>query len=381
MENQLGQYFTTNVLLQEEVYKLILNNPARILEPSVGRGDLVQYVKSRNSSVIFDIYEIDKTIEFIEGIKDSVIFGDFLTQNMADKRYKTIIGNPPYVKTSKGNLYLDFINKCYKLLDNNGELIFIVPSDFLKLTGASTLIINMLSKGSFTHIFHPNNEKLFIGASIDVIIFRYEVGLFTDRVLYNDNLKYLTNSSGMITFSSDKLTNKIMFKDLFDIYVGMVSGKEDVYKNVIGNLEVLNSIDKIDTYIYLEKFPSGSDEIDNHLLSHKEELINRGIRKFTEKNWFEWGAPRNIATIRKRYNEPCIYISTLSRKDKVAFVGNVRYFGASLLMIIPKVSFNSTSSMSLESIVSYLNSEEFKTNFIFSGRFKLGHRQLANSYI
>ena len=35
----------------------------------------------------------------------------------------------------------------------------------------------------------------------------------------------------------------------------------------------------------------------------------------------------------------------------------------------------------LNKIVTYLNSEKFKKNFMFSGRFKLGHRQISNSYI
>ena len=35
----------------------------------------------------------------------------------------------------------------------------------------------------------------------------------------------------------------------------------------------------------------------------------------------------------------------------------------------------------LNTLVEYLNSNTFKKNFIFSGRFKMGHRQISNSYI
>jgi hypothetical protein len=34
----------------------------------------------------------------------------------------------------------------------------------------------------------------------------------------------------------------------------------------------------------------------------------------------------------------------------------------------------------MKEIVDYLNSDKFKQNFIFSGRFKIGQRQLSNSY-
>jgi adenine-specific DNA-methyltransferase len=106
------------------------------------------------------MYEIDNTIELLNGIeKCDVIYGDFLEQDIK-KRYKTIIGNPPYVKTKNGNLHIDFTDKCYELLYNNGELIFIVPSGFLRMTSCVKLIQKMMSNGSFTDIFHPNKEKM-----------------------------------------------------------------------------------------------------------------------------------------------------------------------------------------------------------------------------
>ena len=117
------------------------------------------------------------------------------------KTYKTIVGNPPYIRTKKGNLYIDFAEKCYNLLDDNGELIFIVPSDFFKLTSASKLLNVMMKNGTFTHIFHNHNEKMFENASIDVIVFRYcKNNLIDKKVLYNDKLLYAINSNGLITF-------------------------------------------------------------------------------------------------------------------------------------------------------------------------------------
>ena len=168
-----GQYFTTNLYLKECVFTLIKNNPRTILEPSMGQGDLVDYVSHKNNNYNFDLFEIDKTIIPLKSINEKNIhYCDFLTCNIKNT-YDTIIGNPPYVKTKKGNLYIDFINKCYHLLNNNGELIFIVPSDFIKLTSSGKIINKMMKNGTFTHIIHPNNESLFKNASIDIIIFRY----------------------------------------------------------------------------------------------------------------------------------------------------------------------------------------------------------------
>ena len=376
-KHNLGQYFTTHNELKEKVFEFIINNPSNILEPSMGQGDLITFIIDKNSSITFDMYEIDTTIKLLDKIqKDKVVYGDFMKQ-IITKTYKTIIGNPPYVRTKKGNLYIDFTEKCYNLLEENGELIFIVPSDFLKLTSASKLLNIMMTNGTFTHIFHPHNEKMFENASIDVIVFRYcKNSLIEKKVLYNNKLLYITNSNGLITFGEEENINSFMFQDYFDIYVGLVSGKEDVYKNEeLGNIEVLNGEDKVDKYIYIENYPCENEKINKHLLQYKKELIERGIRKFNENNWFEWGAPRNITTIHTNLGKDCIYINNITRKPNVAFLGNVNYFGGGLIMLKPKKKCN------LNNIVSYMNSDKFKDNFMFSGRFKIGHRQICNSYI
>jgi len=376
-KHELGQYYTTHNELKEKVYEFILNSPNNILEPSIGRGDLITFINNRLPNIIFDMYEIDTQIKLLDNIEqDKVVYGDFMTQPIT-KTYKTIVGNPPYIRTKKGNLYIDFTEKCYNLLDANGELIFIVPSDFLKLTSASKLLNIMMSNGTFTHIFHPHNEKMFANASIDVIVFRYcKNSLIEKKVLYNDKILYISNSNGLITFDEKINNNNVLFQDYFDIYVGLVSGKEEVYKNEeLGNIEVLNGENKLEKYIYIENYPCENEKINEYLIEHKNELITRGIRKFNEKNWFEWGAPRNISTINSNLGKDCIYIYNLTRKSDVSFLGKVSYFGGGLLMLKPKKICN------LNNIVLYINSATFKANFMFSGRFKIGHRQICNSYI
>jgi adenine-specific DNA-methyltransferase len=374
---ELGQYFTTNIILKEMIFKFILNNPSNILEPSIGRGDLIVFIKEKIYNITFDMYEIDTTIKLLDKIeKEIIIYGDFLKQ-IITKKYKTIIGNPPYIRTKTSNIYIDFIEKCYNLLDDNGELIFIVPSDFLKLTCASKLLNIMMNNGTFTHIYHPNNEKMFDNASIDIIIFRYcKNSLIEKEVLYNDKLLYIINNDGLITFSEIKHNYNVMFKDYFDIYVGLVSGKDEVFRNkIFGNIDVLNGEDKNEKYIYIEKFPSDNDDLNKYLIQNKEKLLERKIKKFNDNNWFEWGAPRNINTINNNIGKDCIYIYNLTRKSNVAFIGKINYFGGGLIMLKPKKECN------LNKIISYINSNIFKDNFIFSGRFKIGHRQISNSYI
>lgn len=338
-KSSLGQYFTKNKSLQKKVYQFILNKPKIILEPSIGRGDLIKYVLKNNDDIIFDMYEIDKSIKLLNCInKKNINYGNFLEQNIKTS-YKTIIGNPPYIKSKKRNTYIDFIEKCYHLLDDNGELIFIIPSDFFKLTSSSKLLDDMLKNGSFTHIFHPNDENLFDNASIDVIVFRYYKNKKLEKkVLYNDKPLYINNNNGLITFTKNKNSNgDLLFKDYFNIYVGIVSGKESVFKNdKIGNIEVLNGFNKLDTYVFIKEYPSDNKKIDQYLLKHKDELINRKIRKFNDNNWYQWGAPRNIKVMEKYEGDKCIYIHNLTRKKIVAFEDKIKYFGGNLIMLKPK---------------------------------------------
>ncbi len=376
-KHELGQYFTTNQQLQEKVTSFILNEPTEILEPSMGRGDLVSCIQNKLPNVVVNMYEIDKSIVLLENIaREEVIYGDFMKQNI-DKSYKTIVGNPPYVKTKQGNLYIDFTEKCYHLLEENGELIFIVPSDFFKLTSAAKLLNEMMTHGTFTHIYHPHKENLFANASIDVVVYRYCKNKDLDKkTLYNDKLLYITNNDGLITFSDTLCQDQTTFKDYFDVYVGIVSGKEDVYKNnQLGNIEVLNGKNKIEKYVYITEFPSNNQDINYYLLEHKTDLLSRKIKKFNENNWFEWGAPRNISVMEKNVGKDCIYISNLTRNNEVAFIDKVQYFGGSLIMLKPKKKCN------LYNIVNYMNSDKFKENFMFSNRFKIGHRQICNSVL
>ena len=329
---EMGQFYTTDAGLNEKVVEFIKNKPKEILEPSVGRGDLILPVIRKFPKVKYDLYEIDESLDFKV---DNINFCNFLETNIG-KQYTTIIGNPPFVKTKKGNLAIDFVQKCYGLLEKNGELIFIIPADFLKLTSTAALLDEMMQNGSFTDIYHPSEENLFDYASINILLFRYcKNPSLPKKCLYNGILKNIHINNGTILFLDESISNYKTFSDYFDIYVGLVSARDEIYKNDIGNIDVLVSKNCMEKFIYPKIFPTQNESIDNYLQEHKVELISRKIRKFNEDNWFEWGAPRNVETMEKEIGKNCIYVHNLTRKDEIAFEGEVGYFGGSLIMMIP----------------------------------------------
>jgi len=372
---ELGQYFTISNHLQQFIFDRVKHKSSCLLEPSFGAGHLLQKFKEYNVNYPMVCYELDSHIPPLLSFNEhqTIMYGDFLQQKIT-RTFKTIIGNPPFIKQKTGNLYLKFIELCYQYLEPDGELLFIVPSDFIKLTSSSSLLHEMTQHGSFTHFLFPHDEKLFEGASIDVVVFRYEKGLLSNKTIMNGQDVFCNVNHGIITFSETEVSG-ISLDTLFHVYVGLVSGRDEIYRVGFGNMDMLIDKGKVAKYIFTETFPTSSPEINTHLHNHKQELLDRRIKKFSEKNWFEWGAPRNISSIRKHWGRPCIYVRNMTRQEEVAFVGTVQYFGGALLCLVPK------ETLDMARIVEYLNTPTFKKDYLYAGRFKIGHKQISTAIV
>ena len=377
-KKDMGQYFTISDELQKFVFDIVKHKSSLLLEPSFGAGHLLKKFKEYNENYPMMCYELDDKVKPIITFNQfqTPIYGDF-TKQVITQKFKTIIGNPPYVKQSTGNLYIKFIELCYDYLDDNGELIFIVPSDFIKLTSASSIIDKMTDNGSFTDFLFPHNEKLFEGASIDVVVFRYEKGLKIKKAKVNGKEVFCNINKGIITFS-DSVISGSSINDKFNVYVGLVSGRDEIYRVPFGNIGILNDKDRVEKYIFTETFPTKIPQIDTHLQKHKTELLERKIKKFTEDNWFEWGAPRNISTIKKYWDKPCIYVRNMTRNKEVAFPGKVQFFGGTLLCLVPK--YNMTEG-EIKDVIHHINSPTFQKDYMYAGRFKIGHKQISNAIV
>ena len=402
---EFGQFFTTNETLLDAVHRFIKNDPPIILEPCCGRGDIVNHLLQHpdRAFTTFDLYEIDTSIELLPAVaalqsptgttdNSPVSYCDFLASTAPIETFDTIVGNPPFVRTKRGNLYIDFISKCVDLLRPGGELVFVVPSDFFKLTRAATTINYMMARGTFTHVFYPNDEHMFAEANVDVVVFRYCLGGVKgveegveyapgpgpNTVEYNGVQRYLNNTDGIITFSDSPDNNYLRLGDLFDIYVGIVSGCESVFKNdTLGDRRVLNAHGGRDNYIIPSEFPGPDTAVNDHLLQHKERLLARRIRPFTEKNWFEWGALRNTRVMTDSAGKKCVYVRNMTRLPTIAFTDNVGLFGSGIIMMVPKDG----ACVSMDKTVEVINSDAFKENYMYSGRFRIGQHQLANARV
>lgn len=377
-KKDLGQYFTIADELQQFVFDKVKHKSSRLLEPSFGAGHLLKKFKEYDENYPMICYELDAEVKPVVRFNEhqTPIYGDFTQQTITTK-FKTIIGNPPYVKQKSGNLYIKFIEQCYEYLEEDGELLFIVPSDFIKLTSASSIIDIMTKHGSFTDFLFPHNEKLFEGASIDVVVFRYEKGCRTKKATVNGKEMFCNVNKGIITFSETEVSGTPIDAQ-FNVYVGLVSGRDEIYRVPFGNVDILNDKDRVDKYIFTETFPTNNPQIDAHLQANKAALLERKIKKFSDSNWFEWGAPRNVSSIQRYGGRACIYVRNMTRNKEVAFVGTVQYFGGALLCLVPKEDM---SDADIQKIVQHLNSPLFQKDYMYAGRFKIGHKQISTAIL
>lgn len=214
-KNQLGQFYTTN-------YEYILSNMAipgnvkTIIEPFVGNGDLLKFIKKNTYNL--ECYDIDpKNLHTIK--QDTLI-------NPPDYTDKFILTNPPYLarnKSKKKDLYEKYkcndLYKCFivNIITNvcQGGII-ILPLNFISsirnadvelrkrfLEKYSVIIINIFEEPVF-------NDTSYAVCSI------YFVKKYNNEV--NDNIKtYIYPSKNEMTISFTSENNYTIGGEIYNL--------------------------------------------------------------------------------------------------------------------------------------------------------------------
>ena len=90
----------------------------KILEPSAGRGALINAVKRICPNAIVDCYELmPENVQFLRNIEGASIIGEDFIKECTGK-YQRIIANPPF----SGNQDIEHVYAMYNHLDVNGEM-------------------------------------------------------------------------------------------------------------------------------------------------------------------------------------------------------------------------------------------------------------------
>jgi len=369
----LGQVFTPTKIV-ENMSKLIKNG-SNILEPSCGDGAFFDYLKINYNNVIG--IELDN-----KHCPKGAINMDFFDYN-TDNKHDTIIGNPPYVSGKsivkdtlnkinselithgKSNLYLYFIEKCINHLTENGEIIFITPREFIKTTSSSKLNDMIYETGTITHWLEYGDEVVFPGYSPTVVIWRFEKNNFSRKTITNNGDKVFSNSKGQLLFL-DKELSGIRLGNIFMVKVGGVSGMDEIYTKDDGNMEFVCSFTNKTGNLKRMHYNIQND----YIISKKEILINRKIKKFTENNWWMWG--RDFY----KSNRKRIYVNSKTRDDNPFFIHECKNYDGSILALIP---LNDDVENNIDFYLKKLNITDWKTlGFKVGGRYIFNQKSLEN---
>lgn len=372
----LGQVYTPEDIV-EVMYKLSKNN-GRILEPSAGDGAFTKWVKDNTNREIISI-EIDNDNNQLD-----FIIMDFFDYS-EDNKFPTILGNPPYVSfkniyietlnkiqskeylnsfDNRTNLYIHFIRKCVEHLDEGGEMIFITPREFIKATSSIKLNNFLYENGTITNWYEYGDVMVFKGYSPTVVVWRYEKGNFSRNTHTNDGDKKFKISDGQIYFTNNN--NNVKFSDLFFVKVGAVSGMDSVFVSENGNQSFVCSFTNKTKKLKKMFFNIKHDD----LLIHKEELLKRKTKRFTEDNWWKWG--RGLY----ESNSDRIYVNCKTRDENPFFKHDCKYYDGSVLAIFPKIDIDLDRSIDLLNKVDW-NDLGFKVG----GRLCFTQKSLENVYL
>lgn len=362
----LGQVFTP----AEVVNKMLSlrKNFGRVLEPSCGAGAFFNAIPNCVG------IEIDSN-----HCPKNAYNMDFFDYPISEK-FDTIIGNPPYVSfqdisestkskldmqlfNSRANLYLFFIEKCIRHLTSHGELIFIVPRDFLKSTSSSRLNEFIYNSGTITDLIETGDGNIFgdYAPNSNCVIFRFEKDNFERKT--SDDLNFIYNSGQLYFTKSDY---KLKFSDVFYVKVGAASGADNIFESSeYGNMDFVCSYTqktgKLKRMIYNEYIP--------YLDSYKEQLINRKFKKFDESNWWMYG--RNLYVS----DEKRVYVNYKTRTQNPFFINSCNNYDGSIFGIFPK-----NQNVDIKEVCDALNNEVDwnELGFLSGGRFLFSHVGLTN---
>jgi adenine-specific DNA-methyltransferase len=360
---QLGQVFTPPAVVAQML--ALRRNQGSVLEPSCGDG---AFARQLPGCVAIE-YDARVAPDFAQVM-------DFFDFPLEEARFDSIIGNPPYVRfqdipestrakldmrhfDARSNLCLFFIEKCIRHLAPGGELIFIVPRDFIKATAARKLNQWLFEKGTITDFIDLGDARIFDGAVPNCAIFRFELGRMDRRM--HDGRRFDCHNGQLVFLAGDY---SLPFASLFTVKVGAVSGLDSVFTHAEGNAEFVCSTTRDDGLTRRMLFGVQHP----HLEQHKDALLARRIRQFDERNWWHWGREHHKSAA------PRIYVNCKTRRAAPFFTHPCRDYDGSVLAIFPR-----DAQIDIARAVSALNAVDWnELGFVCDGRFLFSQRALES---
>jgi adenine-specific DNA-methyltransferase len=106
-----------------------------------------------------------------------------------------------------------------------------------------------------------------------------------------------------------------------------------------------------------------------YLEQFKDQLLNRKIRKFSEKDWWEWGRDFYHSDDKR------IYVNCKTRNKNPFFLHESKYYDGSVLALFPK-----NQRLDIKELCEELNKVNwFELGFVCDGRYIFSQKSLENA--
>ena len=385
--DRLGQVFTPTAVV--DAMLALRRNRGRVLEPACGDGAFLDRLPGATG------IELDPA-----HCPASARCMDFFAYPVREK-FDTIIGNPPYVRfqdippstrrllasahfDGRSNLYLFFIEKCLRHLAPGGELIFITPRDFLKVTSAVSLNRLLWAAGSITDAIELGDARIFDGALPNCLIWRFEKDR-SERSMrlavlgQGDDLasglaapawqpRTLLECAGHLMFVRGE--HPLRLSEIAFVKVGAVSGADALYADEQhGNRDFVCAATgrsgKTRKMIWCEP----GEPPPTALLPHRARLLARRIRRFGDHDWWQWGRGY-YQSERAR-----IYVNGRTRSAKPFFVHDCTHYDGAVLALFPH-----RADVDRDVLRDALNQVDWgELGFVCDGRYLFTQRSLENA--
>jgi adenine-specific DNA-methyltransferase len=368
--SSLGQVFTPDDVVKTMI--ALRTGTGRALEPSCGDGAFLS--KIENCVGI----EIDRRVAPPDAL--NIDFFDY----PETERFSCVIGNPPYVRFQdippmtkaklrldgydrRTNLFVFFIDKCLRHLDDGGELILVVPREFMKATYGRTLNERLHAAGTFTDLVELGDEKIFKGFSPNCIIFRYVKGELSHQ--RRDGARQLV-ADGQLSFV--KGNDFVRLGNILSVKVGAVSGDDEIFAEpTLGYFPIVSSTTRSsgNARLVIPDAPAHPPAVAAWLAKHEERLRRRRIKRYSDQNWWRWG---RVSAPKKG---PRIYVNAKTRTAEPFFTHSCEAWDGSILALFPLA--DDFGEDHAESLTKALNAVDWnELGFVCDGRFQFGQRSL-----
>jgi adenine-specific DNA-methyltransferase len=311
------------------------NNGGNLLEPSVGNGQLLKYIKLDTYTEI-DVYDITPLYleQCVTAPNIQKHCEDFIMAEIP-KKFKNIIMNPPFIKfqdlpietrkyikatwtqLKSGNIdiYCAFLLKCLDLLEPDGTMVAITPNSFLYNKSATKLREYFVENRYIDTIIDYKSNKVFTGVSTYCCITIFtkkpkthityiEENITTRQIMY----EHISGPEFNI-FTQTVPTNTQKIGDICTIRNGIATLRDKIYIHATKLYDepcwkpITNaSIKQWIIYPYTgdgeildeEVFKTSNPQTYKYLESNRDELAKRDKGNKQYPKWYSFGRTQSL---------------------------------------------------------------------------------------